>query len=155
MGEPHAKETLPFLVRKSLCRDFLRLELVFFSSLDVTANTLFPGSLMSVDRKKDLWERSGPRTDPATTPHMRPWANLGTSAISCFNSTRCYFCRGDLNFYACFPPHGLLRTIKYLWPPYYNEGSMSTASCNETPPSSGRNEPGPMSRNTQWERGRF
>lgn len=98
MSAPHAKETLPFLVRANegggLHGDFLRLELVLFSSLDVTANTLFPGSLMSVDRKEDLWERSGPRTDPATTPHMRPWASLGTSAISCFNSTRCYFCRG-------------------------------------------------------------
>lgn len=56
-------------------------EAVLFRSLDVTANTLFPGSLMFVYRKEDLWERSGPRTDPATTPYMRPWASPGTSAV--------------------------------------------------------------------------
>lgn len=95
MSVPHAKETLPFLVRSNygggLHGDFLRLKLVLFSSLDVTG---FPSSLMSVYRKEDLWERSGPRADPATTPYMRPWASLGTSAVSCFSSTPCYFCRG-------------------------------------------------------------
>lgn len=82
---PHAKETLPLTSETDRWRrpawGLSQTEAVLFRSLGVTANTLLPGSLMSVYRKEDLWERSGPRTDPATTPYMRPWASPGTPAV--------------------------------------------------------------------------
>lgn len=47
-----------------------QVEALFFSYLGATANTLFPSSLISVDRREGLWERSEPRTGPATIPYV-------------------------------------------------------------------------------------